>query len=262
MALDSSKITRSLDQTSHEINKSFAKLSSGKRINKASDDAAGLAIVSALEADVKTTLQGARNSLDGISITSIADGALGTVSDITSRQQELAAQSANGSLSDTQRQSLNDEFQSLEQEKNRVLQTTQFNGVNVFNGATLQVGNDGSANSQISVPSVSTSSVTSAQNIGTQGGAQSAIDSLKNQNQSISAVRGQIGASVSRIESADRNARSSAVEFEAAASRIRDADYAQETANLTANSIRQHTSTALSAQANKLNSDSVLKLLS
>ena len=262
MALDSAKLTRSLSDSTSDLNKSFSKLSSGKRINKASDDAAGLAIVSALEADVRTSVQSARNSLDGISISSIADSALGTISDITSRQQELAAQASNGTLSDEQRSSLNQEYQALEQEKGRILETTTFNGVSVFQGTSLQVGTTGDASSQIALPSVSTSSVTSAQDISTQAGAQAAISSLQTQSQSISSVRGEIGASVSRIESAERNSRNNAVESEAAASRIRDADVADETSKLTAASIRQQTTTALSAQVSKINADSVLRLLS
>ncbi len=262
MAIDSSKITRQLDLSGQEVNKSLQKLSTGKRINKSSDDAAGAAIVAQLEASVKVTNQGARNALDGISIASIADSALGSLSDITARQQELAAQAANGTLGTEQRAALDAEYQQLSQEANRITQTAQYNGVSVFSGSSLQVGSDGSSTSQISTPTVSTSSVVSSGSIATQAGAQSAIDSLAQQNQNISQVRGQIGASVSRIESAERNARDSAIEAESAASRIRDADFAQETANLTASQIRQQTSTALSAQVSKINSDSVLKLLS
>lgn len=262
MALNDLKLNNSIRSASNDLTKSFEKLSSGKRINKAADDAAGLAIVSALEADIKTNLQAARNAVDGISIADIADSALGQVSDITVRQQELAAQSANGTLSDDQRAALDAEYQALEQEKGRILSSTEFNGVNVFSGGTLQVGNDSSANSQISLPSVDTASVLSAQSIATQGGAQAAIDSLNSVSSAVGALRGQVGAAVSRVEAAEQNARSEAVAAEAAASRIRDVDVAEESAKLTASRIRQQSSVALQAQAGNINADTVLRLLS
>jgi flagellin len=251
----------SLTKSTNELTKSFEKLSSGKRINKASDDAAGLALVSALEAEVRTSVQASRNSLDGVSITSIADSALGQISDITSRQSELAAQSANGTLSDEQRSTLNQEYQQLEQEKTRIVETTQFNGVSVFEGSTLQVGNDGSENSQLSIPAISTASVTAAQDISSAVGAQAAITSLKTQTESISKVRGEIGAVVNRLDTAQNSSSQKAFESEAAASRIRDADVAEENAKKTGFSIKQQVSVALSAQAGKLNADSVFKLL-
>jgi flagellin len=262
MAIDGAgRLSNFINLNSKELNKSFERLSSGKRINRAQDDAAGLAVVSALEADVKTSLQGARNAVDGVSIASIADGALSQISDIGSRQSELAAQAANGALSDDQRQALNNEYQQLEQEKSRILQTTEFNGVNVFSGATLQVGSDGSSSSQIGLPAVSTASVTSPQDISTQAGARSAIDALSTQNENLNQVRGQVGSVVNRVEVAEENARSRAVESESAASRIRDADIADESAKNVASRIKQDINVALQAQANKINSDSVLRLL-
>lgn len=263
MAIDSSKTLSSLNSSTKELNSSFQKLSSGKRINKASDDAAGLAIVSQLEASVKTSLQGARNSVDAISVTSIADSALSTVSDITSRQTELAEQAANGTLSDDQRQSLNSEFQQLEQEKSRILSSTQFNGVNVFSGTSVQAGSTGDASSQINIAATDTSAITNSSiDISTQGAARSALDSLSSQTQNIASQRGTIGASANRLDVAEANNRSNAVESETAASRIRDTDVADETAKLTSASIKQQVSSALAAQVSKLNADSVLKLLS
>ena len=258
---ESFKIGKSLSSNTSDVTKSFEKLSSGKRINRASDDAAGLAIVNALESDVRTSLQGARNAVDGVSVASIADGSLSQISDITARQSELATQAANGTLTDTQRQSLNAEFQQLDQEKGRILQTSTFNGVNVFSGETLQVGTDGSSSSQINIPSVNTASLTGSLDISTAGAASSAIDALKTQSDSLGKVRGDIGASVSRLDIAENNARTKSTESDAAAARIRDLDVADETSKLTAATIRQHTDVALSAQAGKLNADTVLKLL-
>jgi flagellin len=264
MATDfTSKLGISLDRSSKDISSAFDRLSSGKRINRASDDAAGLAIVAALEADVKTTLQGARNAVDGVSIANIADSALGSVSDINTRQAELAAQASNGTLSDEQRASLNTEYQELNQEKQRILSTTEFNGVSVFsqNSTTLQVGTDASSNSQIQLPSTDTSSLGAGGDISTQAGAQAALDASSGQTQEIASLRGQIGAVVSRLEKAENNARNSAVESETAASRIRDADIADEAAKLTSARIRQDSTAALQAQAGKLNANTVLRLL-
>ena len=259
---NSFKLGNSLSKSSSEMQSSFEKLSSGKRINKAKDDAAGLAIVAALESEVRTTIQGARNAVDGISVASIADGALSQISDISSRQAELAAQAANGTLSDEQRSTLNQEFQNLDAEKSRILSTTQFNGVNVFSGTTLQVGSDSSSNSQITIPAVDTASLITGKDISTASGAASALDTLQTQSDTLSGIRGEIGASVNRASISETNSRNKAVESEAAASRIRDVDIADETAKLTSASIRQNATAALSAQIGKINSDTVAKLLS
>lgn len=258
---DSLGLGRSLSRDSQQISKSFEKLSSGKRITRASDDAAGLAIVNALEAEVRTSLQGARNASDGISMADIADSALGQISDISARQAELATQAANGTMDDAQRQTLNAEFQQLEQEKNRIMSTTTFNGASVFSGSTLQVGSDGSAASQITMPTVSTSGIAAGGDISTQAAALTTLDSVKTSIDTLSKVRGEIGAVVTRVETAENGARSKAVESEGAASRIRDVDIADETAKLTAASIRQQGTVALSAQTGKLNADMVMRLL-
>ena len=130
---NTSNINRLLSQSTTELSKSFEKLSSGKRIVSASDDAAGLAVVSALEASSVVQNRAAQNAGDGLSLANIAEGAIDSISQITSRQSELAEQSANGTLSDTQRASLNNEFQQIYQEKERIRATTHFNGVNGFN---------------------------------------------------------------------------------------------------------------------------------
>lgn len=246
------------------LNNSQERLSSGKRINRASDDAAGLAIVSSLESETRTAAQAVRNASDGISVANVADSALGNISDITARQQELATQAANGTLSDEQRSTLNNEFQQLSQERDRILSTTEFNGQKVFNneGTTLQVGTGSDANSQIKLPSVDTSSLsTSSLDISTQDGAKAAIDNLNDQTQSVASRRGEIGAAVSRVDVASNSAQSQSTEAEAAASRIRDADIADEAAKSVAAKILVQGSTAVAAQGGKLTADMVQKLL-
>ncbi len=258
---DSFKLGRALSSSTSQINSSFNKLSSGKRINSASDDAAGMAIVNALGADVITSLQGARNASDGISITDMADSALSQISDITSRQGELAAQASNGTLSDDQRSTLNAEYQQLDQEKSRIMSTTQFNGVSVFSGSTIQVGTDGNSTSQIQLPGVDASAISNAADISTQAGAQSAIDSVKTSIDNLSKARGEIGSVATRVDIAENGARNNAVEFEVAASRIRDVDVADEVSKLVGAQIRQQSTVALGAQTGKLNADMVSKLL-
>ena len=260
--VNTKRIVNSFGNTTKQLESSFEKLASGKRINKASDDAAGLAIVSALEADVRTYNQASRNAGDGISVANIAEGALSQLSDIGARQQELATQAANGTLSDQQRETLNTEFQSLQAEKSRILETTEFNGVKVFNqsGTSVQVGNTSDSNSQINLPSVDTSALTQSIDISSIESARSAIESLKTQGDALSTSQGQIGAAVSRINVADQRAKSNSIESEGAASRIRDLDLAQETANKVSISIKQNVNSALLAQGN-LSAQSVLKLL-
>lgn len=254
--------SRSLNSALNDKAKSFNKLSSGSRITSAADDAAGLAIVAALEADVKTSTQAVRNINDGVSAAQIADGALSQVSDLYSRNAELAAQAANGTVSDQQRASLDQEYQQNLQEIDRISQTTQFNGQPLLSGGdaiSLQVGSDSSSNSQISIALQTVATTPSS--ISSQAGAQSALDSSKQSIEGIAAQRGQIGAAVNRLDSAQSNNLSKIEGEQAAASRIRDVDFAEETAKLTANSIRAQAGLAVQAQAN-LSKGQVLKLLS
>ncbi|RIL09513.1 MAG: flagellin FliC [Proteobacteria bacterium] len=257
------KLLSPFSRASEQERKSFLRLSTGSRINKASDDAAGLAIASSLDAIAVTSRQAARNANDGNSIADIAEGTLQNVANITTRQAELASQAANGTLSDDQRAALNQEYQALEQEKLRQIETAEFNGTKVFNtsGTTLQVGTTGGAESQITVPSASTASLSASQpNILSAEAARAALDDLQNKVGETSSLLGQIGASVSRLEVAKKAAQDSEVESRAASSRIRDVDVAEEVSKKVAASILVQSGTALQAQAN-LNSRTVLSLL-
>ncbi len=252
-----------LNNISKAAEKATTRLSSGKRINSASDDAAGLAVYTSLEADSKIYNRARLNADDGISITNIADSTLSTVSDITTRQRELAMQSANGVYSNDQRAAMNDEYQQLEQEKQRQLQTAEFNGSKIFSGGdtTLQVGATGDGLSQIGVPSVSVESLSAGvADISTAENARAAVDDLDDKHSSISALQGQIGAAQSRVEQASISASNSSVETATAASRIRDADIAQEAANFTSTQIQQQVNVAMNAHANN-NASVVLALL-
>lgn len=261
----SSSISRQLNNAQNDLKKSFEKLSSGKRINKASDDAAGLAIAAQLQSDAVVLKQANRNIGDAQSAIDITDGALSQVGDITGRLQELATQSANGTLSDEQRTSLNNEFQQLTQEIQRIGATTEFNGKNLLGGEgiTVQAGTDSSGNSQIATAAANVqqlSSTLSSLDVSTVQAATAALDAVKGFADSISSSRGELGSTSSRLQVADNNNEERRINSLQAESRIRDADIAQESANNIAASIKSQASVAISAQAN-LSTQKVLELL-
>ena len=260
----SNRLNINLNKASNDVFKASSKLASGKRVNKASDDAAGLAIINQLAASIDTSAQAVRNVSDGFSLTQIADGTLSNLNDISTRQAELATQAANGTLSDDQRATLNQEFQALEQEKQRLVDSTEFNGKQVFNqGSTsIQVDTDGSETSSLELPSLSSSALTdNTLDISTAAGAQAALGSLDNQIAATSSARGELGAVQARFEVASENLQSRQLAEAEAKGRIEDADVADEAANLVSAKIRQQFGTALSAQAN-LSAENVTKLIS
>jgi flagellin len=267
MINDSSFIRRSLNNSMLQLNNALERLSSGKRINKAKDDAAGLAIAAQLAANVSISLQGNRNAADAQSALQIADGSMSQLNNISTRMQELAAQSANGVLSDEQRQTLQTEYSQLSQEVQRITATTEFNGQKLLQdeGFTVQVGGDASADSQINVSGLDVNSLTSqmvSQDISTQAGAQAAMTEINTAIQNLSSARGSIGAITARLDAASSNNSTKAENEMTARSRIEDADIATEVANSTAARIRTQTAPALMAQSGRLNADIVLKLLS
>lgn len=260
-------ILRNLGDAQSKKNSLLEKLATGKRINRAKDDAAGLAIVEDLAAASKTLGQASRNISDFNSVFSIADSSLEQIGGIQTRLQELATQSANGTLSDGQRAALQSEFDALREEAGRIAATSEFNGVNTLQGnnLTAQVGQDGSSTSQISVDGADVSSVLGSLNsldISTQAGAQQALDTISNDvGPSIARTRGTYGAAQSRLEAAQANAETQRIGAEEAASRIRDADIADTTARATAQDIRANAGAAVLAQANQ-SKQNVLRLLS
>ncbi|MCB0318840.1 MAG: hypothetical protein KDD56_08790 [Bdellovibrionales bacterium] len=260
----SDRLSINLNKASNDIFKSSSKLASGKRVNNASDDAAGLAIINQLSASIDTSAQAVRNISDGFSLTQIADGTLSNLNEISTRQAELATQAANGTLSDEQRATLNQEFQALEQEKQRLVDSTEFNGRQLFNqGETdIQVDTDGSANSSLALPSLSSSNLTdNTLDISTASGAQAALGSLDSQIAATSSARGELGALQSRLATASENLQSRQLAEAEARGRIEDVNVADETAKLVSARIRQDFGTALSAQAN-LSAKTVSKLIS
>lgn len=243
------------------------RLSSGKSINKASDNAAGLAVLAQLDASVVSLGQAGQNISDASSALAIADGAAEQIQNMTGRLQELATQAANGTLSDSQRGSLQQEYSALTQEIQRIGSTTQFNGMNLLGGGsfTAQVGTDASSSSQISVSEINVGDLVSnvaSQNIGTQAGAQAALSAVSQFSDTFSQARGdKIGAVQSRLDAAQSNVATQAIGYQQAASSIGDANIAEDTAQLTKNNILAQVSTALIAQAGNLDRDKVKALL-
>jgi len=248
---------RHLTESSASLSTSLERLSSGLRINQASDDAAGLAIADKLGRDVRVVNQAIRNANDGLSALSIGDQALGQVTDILTRLSELASESATGLVSNSQRSSIQNEFTALLSEIDRVSLTTTFNGVNLLSGGTtvtVQVGLDGTTNSRISFQSIAGSKSAIGLNTiaaSSQASAQSALSLLTSAIATIAEKRGTVGAFESRLNTAIANLRVASENYSAAESQIRDADVAAETANLTRASILQQAGVAVLAQANQ-----------
>ena len=266
--LVSSSNLRNLDQATKGLKKSFEKLSSGKRINSASDDPAGLAVAQSLLVGADTSAVAARNVSDGLSVANIVDGALTTTGDIVSRLSELATQASNGTLGSDQRAAVNSEFQALKSELDRISSTTEFNGQQLLSGSGnsigLQVGTDSSSSSQITLNTVGVSASSlglAGTDLSSQASAQAALDATKNAVANVTQARGEVGSVVSRLDTAFNNLKVSEENLRSSASSIRDLDVAQEAANLTAFKIRQQANVALGAQE-KQSAVNVLKLLS
>jgi flagellin len=265
---------RNLSTSQSSLAVSMQRLSSGLRVNGAKDDAAGLAIAERMNAQVRGMSVATRNANDAISLAQTAEGALGKVGDIFQRMRELAVQAANGTNSDADRTSLNEEFVQLAQEATRTMGGTQFNGQNILattNAATFQIGANTDANvNQITVAAftwttaagvtdvLGTAILTGAtpptlQISGTDGtAAVTALTSLDTAINTINSQRGTFGAVQNRFENVIATLLVGTENQNAARSRIMDADYAAETANLSRASILQQAGNAMVAQANQL----------
>lgn len=260
---------RNLEQSSTRLNQAFERLSSGLRINKAKDDAAGLSIAEALKADARVATVGIRNASDGISIINIADQAIGQIANVLSRLSELAQQSANGVYANSQRSALNNEFQALTSEIERIAFTTTFNGLRLLSGGgevIFQVGFDGASTSQVSYRGVAATleslglaqagssrpvySIISITDVESQSAARLALDAINAAIGSVNKNRGALGAAESRLEVTINNLQVARENFKAAESRIRDVDVASEAAELTRLNILQQAGAAVLAQAN------------
>ena len=262
---------RNLSATQTNLSKSLEKLSSGLRINRAADDAAGLSISEGLRSQVSGIAQAGRNAQDGISVIQTAEGSLTEVHSILHRMRDLAVQGANDSNSVDSRTAIKTEADELGKELDRITQGTNFNGIDLLKGGNLnfQVGAGSTTNDTITVGLADVSTAVGTLS-GTGGATGFDVTSNATANTTIAAIdtaitavstsRAQLGASQNRFESATNSLNVAGENLSAAESRIRDTDMASEMVNYTKANILSQAGTAMLAQANQAN-QGVLKLL-
>ena len=269
---------RILGINNDRLAQSVERISSGIRINRGSDDAAGLAISEALRSDIRALRQAVRNSNDGISLINVTEGALNEQSGILIRLRELASQAATGTVGSTERQTIQLEFNALRLEIDRIAATTEFNGQKLVDGSLasgvvaanqilVQVGINSNTESRINLnESIGLDAITSSSlslntlSLTNAGGALTALDSMNSAIAVITSGRGKVGAVQNRLVRTISNLSITIENLQAAESQIRDADIAEEVALLTRNQILVQASTAMVGQANLI-PQSVLQLL-
>ena len=250
---------RNLSINQAQLGRSVERLSSGLRITRAADDAAGLGVSETLRAQIRSINQANRNAGDGISLTQVADGAAATVGSLLSRMRELATQSASGTLGATERSYLDQEFVALRSEIDRIATTTEYNGQPLLSGSsnTFEVfigfksGSGNSLNVALADLDVAAVGLTGA-SVSTAVAAQSMLANIDSAISAVATARANYGSIQSRFEVAIQNLTVTAENFTAAESRIRDADIAQETSVFTKNQILTQSGIAILAQANSL----------
>jgi len=277
--ISSMTATNSLFVTNREMSKSLEKLSTGLRINRSSDDAAGLAISENLRTQVRGTGQAARNAMDGTSMLQIAEGAANEISSVLQRMRELAVQSANDTLTSTERTYAHREFDALRGEINRIAAVTNYNGVGLISSETDRFGISGATSNTsfwidagdtagvdsitVTIDTMTTTSLSTDLDTATLTTQSDATDSIGYIDEAINSVnsnRANIGAYVNRLEHAINNLMVSQTNQAAAESLIRDVDFAQETSEFTKNQILVQSGTAMLAQSN-MTPQNVLTLL-
>ena len=256
---------RNLESSQSSLNQSLQRLSSGLRINSAKDDAAGLFIAEQLTRDIRGTNQAVRNASDGISLGQTAEGALSEIGNNLQRIRELAVQSANATTGN--RAGIQAEVDQLTQEISRIIQTTEFAGNSLLNAAsgsdtlTFQVGASGTASNQLTISTVSMTGIagyaaslvaTGTINVSDAANASAALSALSTALDTVNQSRATYGALQNRFEAVISNLQNYAENLTAARSRIQDADFAAETANLTRSQILQQAGVSILAQANTL----------
>jgi flagellin len=259
--ISSLRAQRNLNKTSNALTQNINRLSSGLRINRAGDDAAGSAISSQLTAYEQGLKQASRNANDGISVIQTAEGALQEMTGIVQRMRELSVQAANeGTMDTTERGYLDQEFQLLESELDRIVSVTEYNGQKLVDGSistgvNFQVGMKNTGNDRISVSIANTGSTSLGLNdeaLTTATAAQAAIAALDTALQTINTERGTLGATQNRLEMTLSNLATMHENMAAGNSRIKDVDVAEETASMSRNQILSQAGTSVLAQANQL----------
>ena len=261
---------RNLMGTKWGLDKSLEKLSSGYRINRAGDDAAGLAISENLRAQIRGLKQASRNAQDGISLVQVAEGGLNEISSILIRLRELAVQAASDTIGPVERQFLNVEYDQLVSETDRIADGTEFNGTQLLSGTgsilDFQVGTRNDPNIDRLSFDASKADANAAAlginltSVADKASAQNSLAAIDSAIVSISAMRADFGAIQNRLQSTVGNIAVGVENLSAANSRIRDVDVAEETAELTKNNILLQAGTSVLAQANQT-SQTALSLL-
>jgi len=259
--------TRILDRTSVDQATSMARLTSGKEINGAADNAAGLAIATKMTSQIMGTDQAIRNANDGISLAQTMDGAMDEVVNMMQRMRELGVQSMNGTYTNDNRQQMETEYNQLAGEIQRVGQTTAFNDKKLMNGSnttfSVHVGFDVGADNQVKLSTYNVSKLgkdLSTLTISTAGNASKTVGSIDDKLGSINLFRAKWGAVQNRLDSTVSNLANVNENMNSARSRIQDADFAKESANLARTQVLQQAGMSMLSQANS-NSQNVLSLL-
>ena len=264
--LTAANTNRQLGITTNGLQKSTEKLSSGYKINRAADDAAGLSISEKMRNQIRGLNKASDNAQDGISLVQTAEGALNEVHSMLQRMSELAVQAANGTNQTVDRNALNDEVSQLKEEITRVGSTTQFNKMNILNGdfsggKKLQVGANAGQSITVSIAQINASKLSvGGIKISSQTGASEAITKIQKGIESLSKIRSKLGAIQNRLEHTVANLDNISENTQAAESRIRDTDMAEEMVTYSKNNILQQAGQSMLAQANQAN-QGVLSLL-
>ena len=267
--ISSLRTQRQINITTGRLNQAYERLSSGLRVNRSKDDAAGLAVAAKLRSDARVASVSARNANDGISIINIADQATGQINDVLIRLSEIAEQSANGTNTNDQRSALQNEFSALMEEIERIAHTTEFNGLYLLSSSealTFQVGFDGSSLSGITYSGIQatlasmglaqvgtsspTFSVLGASELDSRSAALLALDAIQGAIGSVTRSRGTLGAAENRLQTTIRQLATSRESFQSAESAITDVDVAQESAEMARLNVLQQAGVAILANCN------------
>lgn len=268
--LTAANTNRQLGITTNGLQKSTEKLSSGYKINRAADDAAGLSISEKMRNQIRGLNKASDNAQDGISLVQTAEGALNEVHSMLQRMSELSVQAANGTNATTDRAALNDEVKQLKTEIKRVASTTQFNKMDILKGdfsltenKTLQVGANQAQTITIEISALTAvvdAAISDDLTIGTASAAQSSISRVQSAIEALSKTRSKLGALQNRLEHTVANLDNISENTQSAESRIRDTDMAEEMVQYSKNNILQQAGQSMLAQANQAN-QGVLSLL-
>lgn len=255
---------RHLRETRESLDRSLERLASGYRINRAGDDAAGLAISEKLRAKTRGLVQAQRNASDGVSLIQVAEGGLNEVQNILVRLRELGVQAASDTIGPDERRYLDEEYQSLKEEMDRIANSTEFNGTFLLDGTggTLDFQVNTGGQNLLGVDRISFNAYELDVNsdrlqlsdvaVGTKYDAQRSLSILDDAIKTVSSTRGQLGAIENRLQSTIRNVAISIENLSAANSRIKDVDMASETAEMTKSNILAQAGISVLAQANNI----------